>query len=139
MCESFSQEAMAHLCEWLTKCKWKCDNDRNRGTGNAEALEQKCCQVESKHRDTSFDTLRSAFLHDPTVWPCEEVARFWNIERAVYKKVFLQNALYSFRSHILPEIFCYRHIINIVCHFLYLLKKWFPTWQPGPPQRAARW
>lgn len=29
------------LQQWLTKCKWKCENDHNRGTGNVEALEQK--------------------------------------------------------------------------------------------------
>lgn len=79
-----------------------------------------------------------AFLHDHmAIWRGGSPLEYR--ERAVYKKVFLLNALYSFRSYILPEIFCYWHIINILCHFVYLLKMWFPTWQPGPPQWVARW
>lgn len=78
------------LQQWLTKCKWKCGHDHNRGTGNVEALEQKkCCQVESAHKDTSL-----------TLWSHKEVICLWNIERAQFKKkkkkVFLQN-VYSFR------------------------------------------
>lgn len=73
------------LQQWLTKCKWKCENDHNRGTGNVEALEQKkkkCCQVESEHKDTSFDTLR----HAVTLWSHKEVICLWNIERAQLRK-----------------------------------------------------
>lgn len=43
---------------------------------------KKCCQVESEHKDTSFDTLR----HAVTLWSHKEVICLWNIERAQLRK-----------------------------------------------------
>lgn len=68
ICVNSPIRMLAHLWQWLTKCKWKCDNDHDRGTGNVQTLEQKCCQVESEHKDSPFDTL----LFSMTWWPYKE-------------------------------------------------------------------